>query len=144
MGNGTVAGHGRKGVGVRSDWAGQVRDLSSSPAILCTVIGGVFVLVVGVLGWLVMDINSTESRVGEDSIALARLEAKLDAQALDLKRIEAKLDRLISVHQNGSSTHIDNNSSGQVPASFAVSQGYGWKTTVSGSGPRCLAHRGYF
>ena len=144
MGNGAVAGHGRKGVGVRSNWAGQVRDLGSSPAILCTVIGGVFVLVVGVLGWLVMDINSTESRVGEDSIALARLEAKLDAQALDLKRIEAKLDRLISVHQDGSSTHIDGNGSGQIPASFAGSQGYGWTTTVSGSGPRCLAHRGYF
>ena len=144
MGNGVEAGHVGQDVGVRSKRSGQVRDLGSSPAILCTVIGGVFVLVVGVLGWLVMDVNSTESRAVENSIALARLEAKLDAQALDLKRIEAKLDRLISVHQDGSSTHIDGNGSGQIPASFAGSQGHGWTTTVSGSGPRCLAHRGYF
>lgn len=150
MGNSAVAGHGRKGVGVRSNRAGQVRDLGSSPAILCTVIGGVFVLVVGVLGWLVMDINSTESRAVEDSIALARVEAKLDAQAdrLDnmdatLIRIEKKLD-LLSVPRTNSPVRMDGNGSGQVPASFAVSQGYGWKATVSGSGPRGLAHRGYF
>lgn len=143
MGNGAAADHVGQDAGVKSKRSGQVRDLGSSPAILCTVIGGVFVLVVGVLGWLVMDVKSTESRAVENSIALARLEAKLDAQALDLKRIEAKLDRLISVHQDGSSTHIDGTGSEPVPASSSVSQGYGWKTTVSGSRPRCLAHPWY-
>ena len=91
-----------------------------------------------------MDVNSTESRAVKNSIMLARLKAKLDAPALDLKRLEAKLDRLISVHQDGSSTDIDGNGSGRIPASFAGSQGYGWTKTVSGAGPRCLAHRGHF
>lgn len=150
MGNGVVAGHVGKDVGVRSKRSGQVRDLGSSPAILCTVIGGVFALVVGVLGWLVMDVNSAKARAVENSIALARVEAKLDAQAdrLDnmdatLIRIEKKLD-LLSVPRTNSPVPMDGNGSGQVPASFAFSQGYGWKMAVGGSGPRCLAHSGYF